>query len=221
MFDQNVQSTAQGTISALINNGIPVGQYSVEASAKGEKAEQQFQVETARTPGTVRVTSDGSAPKAMLSPVLMNGNLYVSQSTSGGSVFQWAQSALPTSTTKDAVTVAPTASWQPKMPSGVKMEQINFNNAGDQLLMGKKAQNAGATGGNSIFSYTYGSGEGKHLAGNTAPAGNGYYTWGPGAGPETTPHNTAEGAFKYTSKAFPTKTPTQVSIGDGAGVVQD
>ena len=114
----------------------------------------------------------------------------------------------------------PAASWQPSMPAGIKMEQINFNNAGDQLLITKKAKDINATGGNSVFSYTYGSGDGKQLVGNIEPAGNGYYTWGPGAGPDTDPHNTAEGAFKYTSKAFPTTTPTKVSIGDGGGVVQ-
>ena len=221
LFDMDTQSTDKGTISALVNNGIPTGQYAVEAQAKGEKAEEQFQVATPRTPGMVKVTSDGSAPKAMLSPVIRNGKVYVSQSVNQGSIFEWAQADLPTTVAKESVTVKPTASWQPKMPDGVKIEQINFNNGGDQLLMGKKSVNANTTGGNSIFSYPYGGGEGKHLAGNIAPAGNGYYTWGPGAGPDTTPHNTAEGAFKYTSKAFPTKTPTQVSIGDGAGVVQD
>ena len=220
LFDMNTQSTPTGTFSLAISSSIGAGQYAVEASAKGEKAEQQFQVTTPRKAGVVKVTSAGG-PGALMSPAIANGNVYIAQSQSKGSIYQWPQASLPLSAAAATATVAPSTSWMPSMPDNIKMEQINFNNAGDQLLMTKKAKDINATGGNSVFGYTYGSGEGTQLAGNTAPAGNGYYTWGNGAGPDTQPHNTAEGAFKYTSKAFPTSTPKTVSIGDGGGVVQE
>lgn len=219
LFKTEVKAAADGSFTTEISTSLALGQYAVAGDSQGEKAEQLFQVSKARTPGVTKITYDG-VPGALMSPTIANGNVYIAQSASGGSVYQWAKSSLPFTAASPTAAVKPTSSWQPAMPAGIKMEQINFNNAGDQLLITKKAKDINATGGNSVFSYIYGSGEGTQLAGNTAPAGNGYYTWGPGAGPDTDPHNTAEGAFKYTSKAFPTTTPTKVSIGDGGGVVQ-
>ncbi len=220
LFKTQVKAGADGSFNTQITTSLAIGQYAVEGDSQGEKTEQKFQVSKARTPGTVKVTS-GGGPGALMSPTIANGNLYVAQSQSKGSIYQWSQGSLPSSAAAPTATVVPSASWVPSMPDNIKMEQINFNNAGDQILITKKAKDINATGGNSVFSYTYGSGEGNQLAGNTAPAGNGYYTWGNGAGPDTQPHNTAEGAFKYTSKAFPTSTPKAVSIGDGGGVVQE
>lgn len=219
LFRTEVLAGADGSFTLPFSTSLAVGQYAVQGDSKGEQAEQLFQISQARKAGVTKVTYDG-IPGALQSPTIANGNVYIAQSASGGSIFQWSQASLPGSATAATAAVKPAASWQPSMPAGIKMEQINFNNAGDQLLITKKAKDINATGGNSVFSYTYGSGDGKQLVGNIEPAGNGYYTWGPGAGPDTDPHNTAEGAFKYTSKAFPTTTPTKVSIGDGGGVVQ-
>lgn len=217
--------TAQGTTNTQVATSLPAGQYTATSTQPGttDSASRKFTVvAAARKPGLTRVTAAKGQPGAMASPTVANGSVYVAQAASGGAVVGWMQSALPKDGSAPEVTVASASTWVPKMPGGVVMKQVSVDNSGANILISKKAKNANTTGGNSTWLYPFGGAEaGTNLLGNPAPAGNGYYLWGPGA-PATqgTPHNTAEGANSYTDKAFPTDQPTTVGVGDGGGVVQ-
>lgn len=161
------------------------------------------------------VTQDGAG--AFISPVLRGGNLYIAQSRSGGSIYQWQLSDLPKSPTGGkAVTVQPKSTSTPQIASGVKMEQIAFDANNQNMFISKKSTN-GADGGNSVWKYPWGSkgttGSGVNLAGLP--------TWG-GDGAQAWPGNNAAAAIAYTQAHFPppagTMDPTGQAIGNGGGV---
>ena len=172
------------------------------------------------TANTLQISYDG-VPTGLLSVDTLKTDVYFAQSGLGGSIYTWRLKDLPKSATGSAG-VKPSGSWKPPLPDKVKMEGIAFSDkkgqGKDDILITRKATNVNATGGNSVWSYDYGADEGQHLAGNTAPAGNGYYTWGPAG--SWKPLNSAGGAINYTEHNFPTDAPTKVSIGDGGGVVR-
>lgn len=218
-------ATPQGTINTQVNKNLPAGQYTATSKQPGtsDTASRKFQVVVApRTPGLTRVTTASGQPGAMASPTINNGTVYVAQSAPGGAVFGWDPAALPKNGGIAIATVASKSTWVPKIPDNVVMKQLSFDNSGQNALVSKKAKNVNAVGGNSVWSYPFGSEDaGTNLIGNQAAGGNGYYLWGPGApAGQGTPHNTAEGANNYTSKAFPTDKPTEAGIGDGGGVIQ-
>jgi len=214
-------SSASGTVSAQIAKDLPADSYTLSALVGGQEvAKKNFQAlgPNPRKTGTVRVVGEG-VPNLLVYPTVKDGEVYIAQSANGGSIYSWPLAALPAAGRDTAV--KPSQQITPKVPASVKMEQINWDNSGKQLLVGRKAMNVNATGGNSIWSYAWDgkdTGASTQLFGNEAPAGNGYFAWGPGSGQN--PNSTAEVANAYTSKNFPTKTPKEVAIGDGAGVLQ-
>jgi len=223
VYSTTTTSSATGTISVQIPGPLAAGSYEATTTVnKVQVAAKKFQSMGAnpRKPGTIHIAGKG-VPGSLSYPVINNGNLYISQSANAGGIYRWPLTSLPTAPGA-ATALAPAGSWQPTVPDSVKMEQINFDNAGKNLLIAKKAISANVTGGNSVWSYpwtgTQTTGSGTQLIGNQEPAGNGFNTWGPGSG--LNPNSTAAVANEYTSKNFPTTTPTKVSIGDGGGVVQ-
>lgn len=210
VFEATVTPDKNGSYAQQVSAALTNSTYLATATVGGSVVSKQTFAVTGGKTGLTRVTWDKGG--ATMSPALANGNLYIAGGGSGGKVSTWPLGSLPQTFTGDAVTLDPASTWQPKMPDGVKMEQINFLDGNKQLLISKKSTNANITGGNSAWVYDLGSDSpGTNLIGNPEPAGNGYYAWGSAY---------AAGVAEYNKANFPAKEPTKVAIGDGGGVIQ-
>lgn len=221
IWSTSTKSDANGGFVLQVSFNFAYGQYAVSANADGESPDATFQAITPNG-GLTHVTSAKAGTTGMISPVVNGGNLYIAQSKSGGQIYNWPVKALPTKPASAVTNIEPDGQWQPNMPANIKMEQIAFTNNSKQLLVSKKAMNVNTSGGNSVWSYTYGeTGTGTQLAGITEPQqGDGYYLWGPNPSAEKiAAYNKAH--YPVTTKAGSTPTAGSLAaIGNGGGVLQ-